>query len=134
MVRSRCQARPDTFSSLIASSGVRFIVPFPPQELVMRETLRWASLPSINGCDIFLKVAGRAEEGCTLTFSARLELWPSGKTDMSINFSEELQFFLLWEFYNLKILVSSSWVECVSLDATCKSRQGSHLGSFCSSS
>lgn len=46
------------------------------------------SLPSINGRDIFLKVAGKAEEGCILTFSARLESWPSGKTDMSTNLSE----------------------------------------------
>lgn len=91
-VRSRCQARTRHFPPSLPEEGSGFRAPFSHKRWWREKLCSWASLPSINGHDLFFfffpKVAGRGK-GCILAFSARLELWPSGKMDMNRNLNEK---------------------------------------------
>lgn len=135
MVRSRCQARTQTFSSLIASSGVWFIVPFPPQELVMRETLQLGVITLNQRLWHFFegsRQGWRRLHSHIFSQVGAVAIWKDG-------YEHKLQwgnfsFSFFGSSYNLKIPGILILGGMCFLDATCKSRQGSHLYSFCSSS
>lgn len=92
-VRSRCQARTRHFPPSLPEEGPGFRAPFPPTRAGGKKSIA-AGLhyPQSTAMTFFFffspKVAGRGK-GCILAFSARLELWPSGKMDMNRNLDEK---------------------------------------------
>lgn len=125
MVRSRCQARTQTFSSLIASSRVQFIVPFPPQELVMRETLQLGVITLNQRPWHFFegsRQGWRRLHSHIFSQVGAVAIWKDGyeyKLQWG-NFS----FSFFGSSYNLKIPGVLILGGMCFLDATCKSRLG----------
>lgn len=131
MVRSRCQARTQTCSSLIASRGVRFIVPFPPQELVMRETVQLGVISLNQRLWHFFegsRQGWRRLHSHTFSQVGVVGIWKDGYKYKPWwgNFS----FSFFGGSYNLKIPGVLILGGTCFLDATCNSRQGSHLCSL----